>query len=125
MIQNSASSLPPTCMVRLVATLLIPPDNASNYINIAGSCCDARMRKGYEAWTSLSARCSCLVGDSSSLHPFPLRGLMGHDRHTTIVVLWSVPLASCLLFAQWRLARFVNKAGNFPLAGATCISIDC
>ncbi|KAK9936613.1 hypothetical protein M0R45_013443 [Rubus argutus] len=58
------------------------------------------------------------------LYPF-LKGLMGRQNRTpTIVVLWSILLASVFSLVWVRINPFVSKVDNSAIASA-CISIDC
>ncbi|KAJ6416749.1 hypothetical protein OIU84_002593 [Salix udensis] len=106
-------------------TLLIPPTTLLiiNIVGVVAGFSDA-LNKGYEAWGPLFGKVFFALWVILHLYPF-LKGLMGRQNRTpTIVVLWSVLLASVFSLVWVKINPFVNKAGN-TMAGETCISIDC
>nr|AAD03417.1 secondary xylem cellulose synthase [Populus tremuloides]AAY21910.1 cellulose synthase [Populus tomentosa] len=105
-------------------TLLIPPTTLL-IINMSGCAgfSDA-LNKGYEAWGPLFGKVFFAFWVILHLYPF-LKGLMGRQNLTpTIVVLWSVLLASVFSLVWVKINPFVNKVDN-TLVAETCISIDC
>jgi cellulose synthase A len=106
-------------------TLLIPPTTLLiiNIVGVVAGFSDA-LNKGYEAWGPLFGKVFFALWVILHLYPF-LKGLMGRQNRTpTIVVLWSVLLASVFSLVWVKINPFVNKVDNI-LAGETCISIDC
>ncbi|PNT12199.1 hypothetical protein POPTR_011G069600v4 [Populus trichocarpa] len=106
-------------------TLLIPPTTLLiiNIVGVVAGFSDA-LNKGYEAWGPLFGKVFFALWVILHLYPF-LKGLMGRQNRTpTIVVLWSVLLASVFSLVWVKINPFVNKVDN-TLAGETCISIDC
>ncbi|KAJ6728446.1 X-BOX TRANSCRIPTION FACTOR-RELATED [Salix koriyanagi] len=106
-------------------TLLIPPTTLLiiNIVGVVAGFSDA-LNKGYEAWGPLFGKVFFALWVILHLYPF-LKGLMGRQNRTpTIVVLWSVLLASVFSLVWVKINPFVNKVGN-TMAGETCISIDC
>ncbi|KAG6754986.1 hypothetical protein POTOM_040794 [Populus tomentosa] len=106
-------------------TLLIPPTTLLiiNIVGVVAGFSDA-LNKGYEAWGPLFGKVFFAFWVILHLYPF-LKGLMGRQNRTpTIVVLWSVLLASVFSLVWVKINPFVNKVDN-TLAGETCISIDC
>nr|TKS08318.1 cellulose synthase [Populus alba] len=106
-------------------TLLIPPTTLLiiNIVGVVAGFSDA-LNKGYEAWGPLFGKVFFAFWVILHLYPF-LKGLMGRQNRTpTIVVLWSVLLASVFSLVWVKINPFVNKVDS-TLAGETCISIDC
>nr|TKR90434.1 cellulose synthase [Populus alba] len=106
-------------------TLLIPPTTLLiiNIVGVVAGFSDA-LNKGYEAWGPLFGKVFFAFWVILHLYPF-LKGLMGRQNRTpTIVVLWSVLLASVFSLVWVKINPFVNKVDN-TLVAETCISIDC
>ena len=106
-------------------TVLIPPTTLIiiNLVGVVAGFSDA-LNKGYEAWGPLFGKVFFAFWVILHLYPF-LKGLMGRQNRTpTIVVLWSVLLASVFSLVWVRINPFVGKAANSSLSQG-CISIDC
>ncbi|KAK9223952.1 hypothetical protein WN944_012401 [Citrus x changshan-huyou] len=106
-------------------TLLIPPTSLIivNMVGVVAGFSDA-LNKGYEAWGPLFGKVFFAFWVIVHLYPF-LKGLMGRQNRTpTIVVLWSVLLASVFSLVWVKIDPFVEKTNSATL-GQTCISIDC
>lgn len=106
-------------------TVLIPPTTLIiiNLVGVVAGFSDA-LNKGYEAWGPLFGKVFFAFWVILHLYPF-LKGLMGRQNRTpTIVVLWSVLLASVFSLVWVRINPFVGKADNSSLSQG-CISIDC
>ncbi|CAI0475847.1 unnamed protein product [Linum tenue] len=106
-------------------TVLIPPTTLLivNIVGVVAGFSDA-LNKGYEAWGPLFGKVFFAFWVILHLYPF-LKGLMGRQNRTpTIVVLWSVLLASVFSLVWVKINPFVNKVDSMEIAG-TCISIDC
>lgn len=106
-------------------TLLIPPTTLIiiNIVGVVAGFSDA-LNKGYEAWGPLFGKVFFAFWVILHLYPF-LKGLMGRQNRTpTIVILWSVLLASVFSLVWVRINPFVNHNPNSALAQG-CISIDC
>ncbi|KAK6264587.1 hypothetical protein SCA6_020021 [Theobroma cacao] len=106
-------------------TLLIPPTTLLivNMVGVVAGFSDA-LNKGYEAWGPLFGKVFFSFWVILHLYPF-LKGLMGRQNRTpTIVVLWSVLLASVFSLVWVRINPFVNTANSTTVA-QSCISIDC
>ncbi|XVE51488.1 hypothetical protein DITRI_Ditri02bG0045200 [Diplodiscus trichospermus] len=106
-------------------TLLIPPTTLLivNMVGVVAGFSDA-LNKGYEAWGPLFGKVFFSLWVILHLYPF-LKGLMGRQNRTpTIVVLWSVLLASVFSLVWVRINPFVNKVDSTTVA-QSCISIDC
>ncbi|VFQ97094.1 unnamed protein product [Cuscuta campestris] len=106
-------------------TVLIPPTTILilNLVGVVAGFSGA-LNSGYETWGPLFGKVFFAFWVISHLYPF-LKGLMGRQNRTpTIVVLWSVLLASVFSLVWVKINPFVSK--NDPAALAqTCISIDC
>uniref|UniRef100_UPI0005C859D1 cellulose synthase A catalytic subunit 8 [UDP-forming] n=1 Tax=Fragaria vesca subsp. vesca TaxID=101020 RepID=UPI0005C859D1 len=106
-------------------TLLIPPTTLLivNMVGVVAGFSDA-LNKGYEAWGPLFGKVFFAFWVILHLYPF-LKGLMGRQNRTpTIVVMWSILLASVFSLVWVRINPFVSKNDNSSLASG-CISIDC
>ncbi|KAI4372013.1 hypothetical protein MLD38_010301 [Melastoma candidum] len=106
-------------------TLLIPPTTLLivNLVGVVAGFSDA-LNKGYEAWGPLFGKVFFAFWVILHLYPF-LKGLMGRQNRTpTIVVLWSVLLASVFSLVWVKIDPFVSNANAQNLA-QDCISIDC
>ncbi|XP_030462092.2 cellulose synthase A catalytic subunit 8 [UDP-forming] [Syzygium oleosum] len=105
-------------------TLLIPPTTLLivNMVGVVAGFSDA-LNKGYEAWGPLFGKVFFAFWVILHLYPF-LKGLMGRQNRTpTIVVLWSVLLASVFSLVWVKIDPFVSKTdANLT---QSCISIDC
>ncbi|KAK6917714.1 Cellulose synthase [Dillenia turbinata] len=105
-------------------TVLIPPTTllVVNLVGVVAGFSDA-LNKGYEAWGPLFGKVFFAFWVILHLYPF-LKGLMGRQNRTpTIVVLWSVLLASVFSLVWVRINPFVGK--NDDSLVESCISIDC
>ncbi|MBA0720295.1 hypothetical protein Golax_007922 [Gossypium laxum] len=106
-------------------TLLIPPTTLLiiNMVGVVAGLSDA-LNKGYEAWGPLFGKVFFSFWVILHLYPF-LKGLMGRQNRTpTIVVLWSVLLASVFSLVWVRINPFINTVDSTTVA-QTCTSIDC
>ncbi|WCJ27234.1 cellulose synthase family protein [Euphorbia peplus] len=106
-------------------TVLIPPTTliVINIVGVVAGFSDA-LNKGYEAWGPLFGKVFFSFWVILHLYPF-LKGLMGRQNRTpTIVVLWSVLLASVFSLIWVKINPFVSN-GDSSVATASCISIDC
>ncbi|KAK6932710.1 Cellulose synthase [Dillenia turbinata] len=105
-------------------TVLIPPTTLL-VVNLVGIVAgfSAALNKGYEAWGPLFGKVFFAFWVILHLYPF-LKGLMGRQNRTpTIVVPWSVLLASVFSLVWVRINPFVGKSDNSLVE--SCISIDC
>ncbi|KAI8568063.1 hypothetical protein RHMOL_Rhmol02G0168400 [Rhododendron molle] len=105
-------------------TVLIPPTTLLilNMVGVVAGFSDA-LNKGYEAWGPLFGKVFFAFWVILHLYPF-LKGLMGRQNRTpTIVVLWSVLLASVFSLIWVKINPFVSKGDTTTVQG--CISIDC
>ncbi|XP_057949300.1 cellulose synthase A catalytic subunit 8 [UDP-forming] [Malania oleifera] len=106
-------------------TLLIPPTTLLivNMVGVVAGFSDA-LNKGYEAWGPLFGKVFFAFWVILHLYPF-LKGLMGRQNRTpTIVVLWSVLLASVFSLVWVKINPFVSNVNDSTLT-QSCISIDC
>ncbi|KAL1292424.1 hypothetical protein AAHE18_20G270100 [Arachis hypogaea] len=106
-------------------TLLIPPTTLIiiNMVGVVAGFSDA-LNGGYESWGPLFGKVFFAFWVIFHLYPF-LKGLMGRQNRTpTIVVLWSVLLASVFSLIWVKINPFVNKIDDATLAD-TCVAIDC
>ncbi|KAH9623282.1 hypothetical protein KSS87_021066 [Heliosperma pusillum] len=106
-------------------TLLIPPTSLIiiNIVGVVAGFSDA-LNSGYEAWGPLFGKVFFAMWVILHLYPF-LKGLMGRQNRTpTIVILWSVLLASVFSLVWVKIDPFVSKDDSKTLA-QNCISIDC
>ncbi|OWM90883.1 hypothetical protein CDL15_Pgr027370 [Punica granatum] len=105
--------------------ILIPPTTllVANIVGIVAGFSDA-MNKGYGAWGVLFGKVFFAVWVILHLVPF-LKGLTGRQgRIPTIIILWSVLLASVFSLIWVKLETFVTSVEPSTIA-PTCISIDC
>ncbi|GAB4827190.1 Cellulose synthase A catalytic subunit 8 [UDP-forming] [Ancistrocladus abbreviatus] len=106
-------------------TLLIPPTTLIiiNIVGVVAGFSDA-LNSGYESWGPLFGKVFFSFWVIFHLYPF-LKGLMGRQNRTpTIVVLWSVLLASVFSLVWVKIDPFVSKVDSKTIA-ESCISIDC
>ncbi|XP_047341033.1 cellulose synthase A catalytic subunit 2 [UDP-forming]-like [Impatiens glandulifera] len=92
--------------------LLIPPMTLLiiNIIGVVVGISDA-INNGYESWGPLFGRLFFALWVIVHLYPF-LKGLMGkQDRLPTIIIVWSILLASILTLLWVRINPFVSKGG--------------
>ncbi|PWA71152.1 cellulose synthase CesA-1 [Artemisia annua] len=105
-------------------TVLIPPTTllVLNLVGVVAGFSDA-LNKGYEAWGPLFGKVFFAFWVVLHLYPF-LKGLMGRQNRTpTIVILWSVLLASVFSLVWVKIDPFVSK--NDSNLNQGCIAIDC
>ncbi|KAI3824500.1 hypothetical protein L1987_05960 [Smallanthus sonchifolius] len=105
-------------------TVLIPPTTllVLNLVGVVAGFSDA-LNKGYEAWGPLFGKVFFAFWVILHLYPF-LKGLMGRQNRTpTIVILWSVLLASVFSLVWVKIDPFVSKGESSLTQG--CIAIDC
>ncbi|CAJ1973676.1 unnamed protein product [Sphenostylis stenocarpa] len=106
-------------------TLLIPPTTLIiiNMVGVVAGFSDA-LNGGYESWGPLFGKVFFAFWVIFHLYPF-LKGLMGRQNRTpTIVILWSVLLASVFSLVWVKINPFISRADSSSLS-QTCISIDC
>ncbi|PIA33940.1 hypothetical protein AQUCO_03900062v1 [Aquilegia coerulea] len=106
-------------------TLLIPPTTliVVNIVGVVAGFSDA-LNSGYEAWGPLFGKVFFAFWVILHLYPF-LKGLMGRQNRTpTIVVLWSVLLASVFSLLWVKVDPFLSK-GDATTVSQNCMSIDC
>uniref|UniRef100_A0A803ME15 Cellulose synthase n=2 Tax=Chenopodium quinoa TaxID=63459 RepID=A0A803ME15_CHEQI len=106
-------------------TLLIPPTTLIilNIVGVVAGFSDA-LNNGYDSWGPLFGKVFFSFWVILHLYPF-LKGLMGKQNRTpTIVVLWSVLLASVFSLVWVKIDPFVSKVDSKSIA-QSCISIDC
>ncbi|KAL0407442.1 UNVERIFIED_CONTAM: Cellulose synthase A catalytic subunit [UDP-forming] [Sesamum latifolium] len=106
-------------------TVLIPPTSILivNLVGVVAGFSDA-LNSGYEAWGPLFGKVFFAFWVILHLYPF-LKGLMGRQNRTpTIVVLWSVLLASVFSLVWVKINPFVSTDDASVLA-QSCIAIDC
>lgn len=106
-------------------TLLIPPTSLIiiNLVGVVAGFSDA-LNGGYESWGPLIGKVFFAFWVIFHLYPF-LKGLMGRQNRTpTIVILWSVLLASVFSLVWVKINPFVSKVDSSAIS-QTCISIDC
>lgn len=103
-------------------TLLIPPTTLL-FINIVGvivGVADA-INNGYDSWGPLFGRLFFAVWVILHLYPF-LKGLTGKQERTpTIILVWSILLASILTLLWVRVNPFVSRDGPvLEICGLNC-----
>ncbi|GAB2298579.1 Cellulose synthase A catalytic subunit 8 [UDP-forming] [Dionaea muscipula] len=106
-------------------TLLIPPTTLIiiNIVGVVAGFSDA-LNSGYEAWGPLFGKVFFSFWVIFHLYPF-LKGLMGRQNRTpTIVILWSVLLASVFSLVWVKIDPFVSRVDSKTIS-QSCISIDC
>ncbi|KAL6518502.1 Cellulose synthase A catalytic subunit 2 UDP-forming [Orobanche gracilis] len=103
-------------------TLLIPPTTllVVNVIGAVVGIADA-VNNGYDSWGPLFGRLFFAIWVIMHLYPF-LKGLMGkQDRVPTVIVIWSVLLASILTLVWVRINPFVSRDGPvLEICGLNC-----
>ncbi|KAL0398443.1 UNVERIFIED_CONTAM: Cellulose synthase A catalytic subunit [UDP-forming] [Sesamum radiatum] len=106
-------------------TVLIPPTTIliMNLVGVVAGFSDA-LNSGYESWGPLFGKVFFAFWVILHLYPF-LKGLMGRQNRTpTIVVLWSVLLASVFSLVWVKIDPFVSTNDASTVA-QSCIAIDC
>ncbi|PKU70012.1 cellulose synthase A catalytic subunit 4 [UDP-forming] isoform X1 [Dendrobium catenatum] len=106
-------------------TLLIPPTTliVLNMVGVVAGFSDA-LNSGYEAWGPLFGKVFFSLWVILHLYPF-LKGLMGRQNRTpTIVVLWSVLLASVFSLLWVKIDPFISNTDDSS-GSQGCNSIDC
>ncbi|XP_028764804.1 cellulose synthase A catalytic subunit 8 [UDP-forming] [Neltuma alba] len=106
-------------------TVLIPPTTliVVNLVGVVAGFSDA-LSGGYETWGPLFGKVFFAFWVIFHLYPF-LKGLMGRQNRTpTIVILWSVLLASVFSLVWVRINPFVSRPDSSAIS-QTCIYIDC
>ncbi|XP_023517204.1 cellulose synthase A catalytic subunit 2 [UDP-forming]-like [Cucurbita pepo subsp. pepo] len=103
-------------------SLLIPPTTLLiiNIIGVIVGISDA-INNGYDSWGPLFGRLFFALWVIIHLYPF-LKGLLGkQDRLPTIIVVWSILLASILTLLWVRINPFVSKDGPvLEVCGLNC-----
>ncbi|KAJ6352567.1 hypothetical protein OIU76_001744 [Salix suchowensis] len=103
-------------------SLLIPPMTLLiiNIIGVVVGISDA-INNGYETWGPLFGKLFFALWVIVHLYPF-LKGLLGkQDRLPTIIVVWSILLASVLTLLWVRINPFVSKGGIvLEICGLNC-----
>ncbi|RXH75779.1 hypothetical protein DVH24_039478 [Malus domestica] len=103
-------------------SLLIPPTTLLiiNIVGVVVGISDA-INNGYDSWGPLFGRLFFAFWVVVHLYPF-LKGLLGkQDRMPTIVVVWSILLASILTLMWVRINPFVSKDGPvLEVCGLNC-----
>ncbi|XP_051226024.1 cellulose synthase A catalytic subunit 4 [UDP-forming] isoform X1 [Lolium perenne] len=105
-------------------TVLIPPTTilVLNLLGVVAGFSDA-LNSGYESWGPLFGKVFFAMWVIMHLYPF-LKGLMGRQNRTpTVVILWSVLLASVFSLLWVKIDPFTTSAETVN-TGA-CSSIDC
>jgi cellulose synthase A len=104
-------------------SLLIPPMTLLiiNVIGVIVGVSDA-ISNGYDSWGPLFGRLFFALWVIIHLYPF-LKGLLGkQDRMPTIIVVWSILLASILTLLWVRVNPFVAKGGPIlEICGLDCL----
>jgi cellulose synthase A len=103
-------------------TLLIPPTTLLiiNIIGVIVGVSDA-ISNGYDSWGPLFGRLFFALWVIVHLYPF-LKGMLGkQDKMPTIIVVWSILLASILTLLWVRVNPFVAKGGPvLEICGLNC-----
>ncbi|XP_006351001.1 cellulose synthase A catalytic subunit 5 [UDP-forming] [Solanum tuberosum] len=103
-------------------SLLIPPTTLliMNIVGVVVGISDA-INNGYDSWGPLFGRLFFALWVIIHLYPF-LKGLMGRQERTpTIVIVWSILLASVLTLLWVRVNPFVSKDGPLlEVCGLDC-----
>ncbi|RWW31577.1 hypothetical protein BHE74_00029411 [Ensete ventricosum] len=105
-------------------TVLIPPTTilVVNFVGVVAGFSDA-LNSGYESWGPLFGKVFFALWVILHLYPF-LKGLMGRQNRTpTIVVLWSVLLASVFSLLWVKIDPFISNSGNTK--SENCASVIC
>ncbi|MBA0834113.1 hypothetical protein Goarm_006494 [Gossypium armourianum] len=103
-------------------SLLIPPTTllVINVVGVVVGVSDA-INNGYDSWGPLFGRLFFALWVIIHLYPF-LKGLLGkEDRMPTIILVWSILLASILTLMWVRMNPFVSKDGPvLEICGLNC-----
>ncbi|EXB36918.1 Isoxaben-resistant protein 2 [Morus notabilis] len=103
-------------------SLLIPPTTLLiiNIVGVVVGVSDA-INNGYDSWGPLFGRLFFALWVIIHLYPF-LKGLLGkQDRMPTIILVWSILLASILTLVWVRINPFVSKDGPvLEICGLNC-----
>ncbi|MBA0562719.1 hypothetical protein Golob_007742 [Gossypium lobatum] len=103
-------------------SLLIPPTTLLiiNVVGVVVGVSDA-INNGYDSWGLLFGRLFFALWVIIHLYPF-LKGLLGkEDRMPTIILVWSILLASILTLMWVRINPFVSKDGPvLEICGLNC-----
>ncbi|KAL1067059.1 hypothetical protein V6Z11_D12G104400 [Gossypium hirsutum] len=103
-------------------SLLIPPTTLLiiNVVGVVVGVSDA-INNGYDSWGPLFGRLFFALWVIIHLYPF-LKGLLGkEDRMPTIILVWSILLASILTLMWVRINPFVSKDGPvLEICGLNC-----
>jgi len=105
-------------------TLLIPPTTllVINLVGMVAGFSDA-LNSGYQSWGPLFGKMFFSLWVIMHLYPF-LKGLMGRQNRTpTIVILWSVLLASIFSLLWIKIDPFLGPTQTPNLQ--KCMAIDC
>ncbi|KAJ4749713.1 Cellulose synthase [Rhynchospora pubera] len=105
-------------------TVLIPPTTilVLNLVGVVAGFSDA-LNSGYEAWGPLFGKVFFSMWVIMHLYPF-LKGLMGRQNRTpTIVILWSVLLASVFSLLWVKIDPFISNTEGQESKG--CLDFDC
>ncbi|GAA0150060.1 DNA-binding transcription factor [Lithospermum erythrorhizon] len=106
-------------------TVLIPPTTilVINIVGVVAGFSEA-LNSGYDAWGPLFGKVFFAFWVILHLYPF-LKGLMGRQNRTpTVVILWSVLLASVFSLVWVKINPFVSNDDAADMV-QNCISIDC
>jgi len=103
-------------------SLLIPPTTLliMNIVGVVVGVSDA-INNGYDSWGPLFGRLFFALWVIIHLYPF-LKGLLGkQDRMPTIILVWSILLASILTLMWVRINPFVSRDGPvLEICGLNC-----
>jgi cellulose synthase A len=105
-------------------TVLIPPTSilVLNLVGCVAGFSDA-LNSGYESWGPLFGKVFFSMWVIMHLYPF-LKGLMGRQNRTpTIVILWSVLLASVFSLLWVKIDPFISNSESTNTSA--CSTIDC
>ncbi|KAG8077927.1 hypothetical protein GUJ93_ZPchr0007g3332 [Zizania palustris] len=105
-------------------TVLIPPTSilVLNLVGVVAGFSDA-LNSGYESWGPLFGKVFFAMWVIMHLYPF-LKGLMGRQNRTpTIVILWSVLLASVFSLLWVKIDPFIGSSETANTS--TCSNFDC
>jgi cellulose synthase A len=105
-------------------TVLIPPTSilVLNLVGVVAGFSDA-LNSGYESWGPLFGKVFFAMWVIMHLYPF-LKGLMGRQNRTpTIVVLWSVLLASVFSLLWVKIDPFIGSSETTTTN--SCANFDC
>jgi cellulose synthase A len=104
-------------------SLLVPPTTILilNLVGVVAGISDA-INNGYQSWGPLFGKLFFAFWVIVHLYPF-LKGLMGRQNRTpTIVIVWSILLASIFSLLWVRINPFVSRSGgpNLVECGLSC-----